>query len=183
MSNILEINNWNQLTSAKAENKNLRIFVTQYNGEDLIGTKIQIIDYITNDVYLTLFTDILQSDIIPLDSSLPEETVVAIINSYGFNIAISQPEVLPENVVTILEGLYASGYRYIYKDYEKLTDPVIKNKYVIYASKEIEVRQKGFNITSMPAYIEDEWDWCRAFKTYPIEDLIKNGTVDNGLGN
>ena len=181
MGTILEINNWNQLVRARSEQENLRILVTRYDGEDLIGTKIQIVDYNTNDIYLTIFANVLYSDLIPVSASMPEEDVVSIINSYGFNIAISQPEVLSQNVVTILRGMYAEGYRYVYKDYVKLVDPVIKNKYVIYVSKEIELRQKGYNITQMPDYIEDEWDWCRAFKTYPIEDLIENGTVDNGV--
>lgn len=181
MSNILEINNWNQLVSAKADNENLKILVTRYNGEDLIGTKIQIVNYLTNDIYLTLFANVLYSDIIPVTASMPEEQTVAILNSYGFHIRISQPEVLSENVVTILRGLYAEGYRYVYKDYVHQENPIIKNKYVIYTSKEIDLRQKGYNITNMPDYIEDEWDWCRAFKTYPIEDLIENGTVDNGV--
>ena len=38
----------------------------------------------------------------------------------------------------------------------------------------------GFNITKIPDFIEDECDWCKPFKTYPIIDLL-NGTVDNGL--
>lgn len=177
MSNILEINNWNQLTSARADNINLRIYVTQYNSEELIGTKIQIIDYLTNDIYLTLFSKIDASTIIPSEASLEPEEVVRIINLYGFNIRISYPIVLAEKVVSILQGLYDSGYRYVYKDYPNKGNDGI---YVIYASKDIRLRMTGFNITKIPDFIEDEWDWCKPFKTYPIIDLL-NGTVDNGL--
>lgn len=178
MSNILEINNWNQLTSARADNKSLRIYVAQYESEELTGTKIQIINYDTNDVYLTLFSKIDASTIIPLEASLEPEEVVRIINLYGFNIRISYPIVLAERVVTILTGLYEAGYRYVYKDYpNKGNDGV----YVIFASKNIKLRMTGFNITRIPDFVEDEWDWCEPFKTYPIADIIDNGMVDNGL--
>ena len=181
MSNILEINNWNQLTSAKADNPNLKIYVSQYNTEELKGTKVQIIDYQTNDTYLTIFPLILESTILPAGASIdnPHE-VVDLINSYGFNIRISEPEVLSENVLTILRGLYASGYRYIYRDYIKDRNGEIID-FVIYASDQIKLRKTGFNVKRIPNFIEDEWDWCLQFKTYPIEDLIENGTVDNGV--
>ena len=155
MSNILEINNWNQLVAARADNDTLRILVTRYHGEDLIGTKIQIVNYETSDIYLTIFANVLYSDIIPISASLPEEKIISIINSYGFQVRLSQPEVLENSVVTILKGLYAEGYRYIYKDYIHQEDPIIKNKYVLYASKDIPIRQDGYNITNMPEYVED----------------------------
>lgn len=178
MSNILEINNWNQLTSARADNINLRIYVTQYNSEELIGTKIQIINYLTNDIYLTLFSKIDASTIIPVEASLEPEEVIRIINLYGFNVRISYPVVLAERVVTILTGLYNAGYRYIYKDYPNNGNDGV---YVIYASKDIRLRMTGFNVTEIPDFVEDEWDWCKPFTTYPIENLIDDGMVDNGL--
>lgn len=124
MSNILEISNWDQLTRARADNPNLRIVVTHYNNSDssedfnvLVATKIQIVDYRTNDIYLTVFTEISESSVIPTSASLSAENIVEIINLYGFNVRISMPEVLPESVVTLLKGLYAVGYLYVYRDY------------------------------------------------------------------
>ena len=185
MSNILEISNWNQLTRARADNKNLRIVVTHYDDSDSTGdfdvfvaTKIQIVDYQTNDIYLTLFTDISDSTIIPLSASLDAEEVVRVINLYGFNIRISLPEVLPENVVTLLRGLYAAGYLYVYRDY--INTRTTRTTSVIYASDQIKIRRTGFNITKTPDFVEDEWDWCKPNYAYPIKDLIENGTVNNG---
>jgi hypothetical protein len=180
MSTILEINNWNQLVSAKADNKDLRILVTNYNSEELVATKIQIVSYKTNDVFLTLFVDYESSTILPPEVLLPEDSIVDLINSYGFNIRISQPEVLNPNVVSILQGLYDAGYRYVYRDYISNTDPIIHHNSVIYASKDIPVRQEGFNITDIPNFIIGEWNWCKPFKTYPIIDLL-GGSVDNGV--
>jgi len=185
MSNILEISNWNQLTRARADNQNLRIVVTHYNDSDSTGdsdvfvaTKIQIVDYQTNDIYLTLFTDISDSTVIPLSASLSAEEVVRVINLYGFNIRISLPEVLPENVVTLLKGLYAAGYLYVYRDY--INTRITRTTSVIYASDQIKIRRTGFNITKTPDFVEDEWDWCKPNYAYPIKDLIENGTVNNG---
>ena len=71
MANILEINNWNQLVRARSDYENLRIVVSQYNNNpNMTGTKIQIVDYNTNDIYLTLFTEITSSTLIPLTASL-----------------------------------------------------------------------------------------------------------------
>ena len=179
MNTILEINNWNQLVNARAENKDLRIFVTHYNGEELEATKIQIVNIKTNDVFLTLLVDYISSSILPPDVLLPEEEIVAIINSYGFNISISQPEALYPNVVSILQGLYDGGYRYVYRDYETVETPVLHNETVIFASKDIPLRKTGFNITEMPDFNVGEWNWVHPFKTYPIIDLL-GGTVDNG---
>ena len=186
MSDILEISNWYQLTKARADNSNLRIVVECCNvpddnksgTEELVGTKIQIVNYKSNDVYLTLFGSIKSSDIIPVEASLEPEMVVNIINRYGFNVRISPPEVLQENVITILSGLYASGYRYVYKDYPNKGEDGV---YVVYASKQIEKRMTGFDITSIPDFVPDEWDWCKPWCTYPIEDLIETGTNNNGL--
>lgn len=180
MSTILEINNWYQLVSAKSEyNQDLKIVVEKYNSEKIIGTKIQIVSHNTSDVYLTLFVDLDSYELLPQEVLLPQDTIIEIINSFGFNVRISQPEVLGANVISILQGLYDGGYRYVYRDYIKHTDPIIYHNTVIYASKDIKLRKTGFNITKMPEFIIGDWNWCKPFKTYPIEDLL-NGTVDNG---
>ena len=185
MGTILEINNWNQLVRARSDYQNLRITVSQYNNNDsLSGTKIQIVDYDTNDIYLTLFTEITESTLIPTTASLELQQIVDIINLYGFHVRISQPQVLSENVLTVLRGFYAAGYKYVYKDYirgQSCDPPENPTTYGIYVSDQIKLRRDDPCISDMPGYIEDEWDWCEAFKTYPIIDLITNGSVDNGL--
>lgn len=183
MSQILEINNWNQLVRAVSDYPNLRIKTTQYNSESLVGTKIQVVDYNTCDVYLTLFTSVEKSDVFPVDVSMELNDIVAAINRYGFHIRISEPQVIAPNVVTILQGLYESGYRYIYKDYHNharnvdVGDQVI---YGIYASKEIQTRRMDPDITKTPSFVPDEWKWCEPLVSYPIIDLL-DGNADNGI--
>lgn len=180
MNNILEINNWDQLVRAKSSCENLRILVSHYKNDDLEGTKITIVDYNTNEIYLTLFANIIHSSVIPEQSSMETQQIVDIINSYGFNIRISQPEVVTDNVLTILRGYYESGYRYVYRDYKNWHCPGKQVESKIYISQMILRRRDDPSVTDTPSFIADEWDWCRAFTTYPIIDIITNGTVDNG---
>ena len=179
--NKLEISTWNQLVKAKSEYTNLRILVKQYNSEDLKGTQIKIVDYDTNDIYFAGFVTDIESKVIPTTATIPNEIMIRIINNFGFNVEFSMPIVLPERVVTILRGLYEQGFRYIYKDYIPANiSPVTQHKYRIYASPEILHRRFDYMISKSPDYVEDEWDWCIPFKTYPIIDLIESGTVNNG---
>lgn len=179
MSNILEISNWNQLVKARAENyDNLRILVKQFDGEDLVGTQIIIADYNTNEVYFSGFVTDLMSTVIPTTATISNDDMIDIINSFGFNVAISPPIVLAEDVITILNGFYAQGYKYVYKDYPRGKDTP---PYCIYVSDIIDLRYGDLIISEMPDYKEDYWDWCIPFKTYPIKNLIDTGTVNNGL--
>ena len=198
MSNILEIGyieyseqtkrvNWNQLLRARADNPNLRIYVQPYNNTDPIGaqdtfiaTKIMIVDYNTNDVYFTVFAEILQTSesMIPVSASPDADRVIDMINSYGFNVRLSEPTPITDRVLTILRGLYASGYLYVYRDY--INTRTTRTTSVIYASDQIKLRKTGFNITKTPDFVEDDWDWCKPNYAYPIKDLIENGTVNNG---
>lgn len=181
MSTLLEISNWNQLVKARSEGyDNLRIVVSEYNSNELIGTKISVVDYNTNDVYFsTLVTD-LSSSIVPITAPMLNSEVLQVLNNYGFNVRFSEPIKLSDNVVTILKGLYAGGYRYVYRDYIPCLP---HNAYItgVYASVEIKNRYTDTPISKIPNYVADEWEWVKAFTTYPIEDLIENGTVNNGL--
>lgn len=181
MNTILEINNWDQLVRARSTYDNLRIKVTHYKNEDLDGTKISIIDYNTNEVYLTLFANILNSTVIPTTAQIQNQRIVDIINSYGFQIALSEPEVLPENVVTILRGYYESGYRYVYRDYKNWHCPGKQVQSKVYVSQMITLRRDDPSVTDTPSFVPSEWDWCLPFKTYAIVDILENGTVDNGV--
>jgi hypothetical protein len=181
MDTILEINNWDQLVRARSECSNLRIKVSHYKDSTLTGTKISIIDYNTNEIYLVIFANVLEASVIPTTASLQTQQIVDIINSYGFNIRISEPEVVPENVLTILRGCYESGYRYVYRDYKNwhCLGKQVQSK--IYVSQMITLRRDDPSITDTPNFVADEWDWCQAFKTYAISDILENGTVDNGI--
>lgn len=183
MSNILEISTWNQLVKAKSDYENLRIYVKQYNSEPLTGTQIIIQDYNTNDIYFSGFVTDIQSTLIPTTATISNNDMITIINNFGFNVRISEPIVLSNSVVTILKGLYEQGYRYVYKYYTKHR---VCTTYDIYVSDVIEWKGHDWRfcdpvISKMPNYVVDEWEWCEAFKTYPISDLIENGTVNNGL--
>lgn len=198
MSNILEIGyieyseqtkrvNWNQLLRARADNPNLRIYVQPYNNTDptgaqdtFIATKIMIVDYNTNDVYFAVFAEILQTSesMIPVSASPDADRVIDMINSYGFNVRLSEPTPITDRVLTILRGLYASGYLYVYRDY--IHTRTTRTTSVIYASDQIKLRKTGFNITKTPDFVEDDWDWCKPNYAYPIKDLIESGTVNNG---
>lgn len=181
MNTILEINNLDQLVRARSTYDNLRIKVTHYKNEDLNGTKISIIDYNTNEIYLTMFANIISSTVIPGSAQMQTQQVVDIINSYGFQIVISEPEVLPEDVVTILRGYYESGYRYVYRDYKNWHCPGKQVQSKIYISRMIERRRDDPSVSDTPDFVASEWDWCQAFKTYAISDILENGTVDNGV--
>ena len=106
--------------------------------------------------------------------------MIQAINNFGFNVRISEPIVLSENVLTILRGMYAMGYKYVYRDYIACL-PIQENRTTIYVSVDIEHRHFNPDLTKMPDYVDDEWEWCKPFTTYPIKDLIDTGTVNNGL--
>lgn len=178
MSNILEISNWDQLVKARSSYDNLRIFVKHYNGEDITGTQILITDYNNNNVYFSGFVTDLNSTLIPTTATIDNDYMIEIINSFGFNVAYSQPTVLADEVITILKGYYEQGYRYVYKDYPRFCN---SPPYAIYVSDIIDLRFHDPVISKSPSFTFDMWKWCKPFKTYPIKDLIESGTVNNGL--
>jgi hypothetical protein len=178
LSNKLEISNWNQLVRARSNYENLRIVVKQYNGEDITGTQILIVDYNNNNVYFSGFVTDLSSTLIPTTATISNDNMLNIINSFGFNIAYSEPIVLSDEVITILKGYYEQGYRYVYKDYPRLHNCP---PYAIYVSDQVDLRYHDLIISKSPSFLWDMWEWCIPFKTYPIKDLIDNGTVNNGL--
>lgn len=193
MNTILEISNWNQLVKARSENyPNLRIVVTQYNSEELVGTKISVVDYNTNDIYFSAFATDMSSTIIPETGTMWNDDIMKVLNDFEFNVKFSEPIAVSQNVMTILEGLYAGGYRYIYKHYiacigyispEKYGydfEKYIKNEMDIYASVNINNDGKNIPISRIPEFHMDEWEWVKAFTSYPIKDIIDTGTVPNG---
>lgn len=178
MGTILEISNWDQLVKARSTHDNLRILVTHIKNATTEATQIQIADYETNYVYFTGFVTILSADRFPTTAKFTNEQMIDIINSYGFQVRISPPTVLAEDVVTILTGLYQSGYRYIYKDYPCGAK---YRTYGIYATDILQQRMSDLYLPQIPEFIDDEWGWCQPNMTYPIQDLIDTGTVNNGL--
>lgn len=181
LPNILEISNWDQLVRARSDNyNNLRITVTEYSSPELTGTKINVIDIDRDDIYFSTMVTEINSTIIPENAMMSNNAAVDMLNKYGFNVRLSVPTVLADSVVTILRGLYEGGYRYVYRNYIPCL-PIDANVSKVYVSKDIKHRFGDTAISNFPEYIEDEWEWCEAFTTYPIKDLIDSGTVNNGL--
>lgn len=179
MATKLEITNWDQLVDAKSDYTNLRILVTHYNDDTLEGIKVSIADYNTTDIYFSGFVTLLQSTKIPETAIFTNQQIVDIVNSYGFNVELSEPEVVEPTVLTILQGLYAEGYRYIYKDYLCGAN---YTRYGIYATDILEKRMSDLYLPDMPEFVRDGWDWCLPNKTYAIQLILETGTVDNGNG-
>ena len=178
MADILEISNWDQLVDAKSDFTNLKIKVRNYNNDKLVGTQIIIADYNTNAIYFSAFATILQSTVIPTSAKLTNEEMIAAINSFGFNVRISEPYILAPDVVEILQGLLSAGYQYVYRDYPMGAKYL---RYGIYATDQLKMRMTDLYLPSMPDFVENEWDWCKPNTTYPIANMVETGTVNNGL--
>ena len=181
MNTILEISNWNQLVRAKSEEyPNLSIDVVQYNSAELTGTKVCVLDMAKGETYFAAFVVDLESTVIPTTATLSDDAVITAINNFGFNVRISRPILLTENVITILRGLYVSGYNYVYRDYIPCI-PISANETWICATEELEHRYNNKPVSNIPNFRADEWEWCEFSVMYPINDLITTGTVNNGI--
>lgn len=178
MSTILEISNWHQLVRARSDHENLRIYVEDVSSDLLSGTKVSIVDYNTNFVYFCAFADVLDATIIPESGKMSNTALLEMINNFGFNVRYSEPTALPSKVIEILQAMYDLGYRYVYKYYNKITRG---RPYQIYVSQVIKMNVSDPMISKSPAFVDDEWEWCLPFTTYPIEDLLETGNVNNGL--
>lgn len=184
MPTLLEISRWEQLVRAKSTYENLRIYVENVSSDLLTGTKISIVDYNTNFVYFCGFVDILGSTIIPDSGKLSDDAMLDIINSFGFNVRYAQPEVLTQDVISVLEGLDSLGYQYVYRYYDLRYPKEVARKdakYLVYASEYIDAPYEGLVISESPKFIKDDWEWCASLTAYAIDLLLENGTVCNGV--
>lgn len=122
MVNIFLFSNWNQLSGLRSTDyPNLRLQVTQFKSEDLIGTKIDIFDTENNIPYFSGFVRVVESHRFNPLAVFEVDDMIKRINAYGFNIAITDPIDLQPEVVTMLKGLYALGYNYLTLEYSKAT--------------------------------------------------------------
>ena len=171
MANILEITNWNQLVDARADNKNLRILVSNINSSSLIGTKIVIADITNSFIYFCGFVDIISGESIPVSSQFTPDEMMEKLNDYGFNISIVDTHKIDNSVVTILSGLFAAGYRYVYRDYPKGATYM---PYELYATQDLKQRMSDLQLKTMPDFIESFWQWVRPNTMYSINLILSN---------
>ena len=130
MINAFKFSNWNQLAGLKSSvYPNLQIHVTQFNSEELIGTKIDIVDTRNQLVYFSAFNRVVQSSVFDPLAVYEVPDIIKRINAYGFNISITDPITLPPNVITMLEGLLALGYNYLTLQYIRDTKTSEKTLY------------------------------------------------------
>lgn len=134
MINVFEFSNWNQLAGLKSVNyPYLKITVDQFNNDDIIGTKINIVDTSNNIPYFSGFVRVIKSTRFNPMAVFEVDEIIKRINSYGFNITFIEPTTLPPNTITILEGLLTLGYNFLSLQYEKIyaTDSKMTYEYAI----------------------------------------------------
>lgn len=210
LNNIFKFSTWNQLSGLRSSMyNNLILKVTQYNSEDLIGTKISIQDTDTNSIYFTGFIRLIQSNKFNIDAVYTVDEMINKINSYGFNISIVDKIKLPPNVITILQGLKTMGYNYIILDYSNSVDSniLVEHGYIpqpraVYSNKWV-VATKNLNyvpttytvidamqfttrhdmcvVSATPDFSWEDFKWMKPTVAYPISEILENGEVDNGF--
>ena len=160
MIEVFEFSNWNQLAGLKsATYPNLKITVDQFNSDNLIGTKINIVDTRNNLTYFSGFIRVIKSTIFDSLAVFEVDEIIKRINSYGFNIAIIDPLRVPPNVITVLKGLLGLGYNFLtlqyIKTYTTESDSVyeyaVDEKYkpeYIYSVPEDELRKSPYMLVS-----------------------------------
>ena len=130
MNNIIKFSNWNQLSGLKSkEYPSLIIHVTQFNSEELVGTKIDILNTDNEIVYFSGFVRVMNSSVFNPLAVFEVDDIIKRINAYGFNIEITDPITLPENVLKQLRGLYELGYNYLTLEYVEATKTDTKYLY------------------------------------------------------
>lgn len=169
---IFEFSNWTQLVGVISESyPDIRIRVNSYFSESIRGTKIEIYDVNNNDIYYTGFVSLINSTVIPNTASLMPNTMVDVINSYGFPIKLIEPTVLPPHVITILKGLYMQGYNYISLQYKELTPwPITR---VILATQGLHANSDYVIISDAPEYNKEDFTWVKPNTSYSIALLIQ----------
>ena len=122
MINVFKFSNWNQLSGLRSlDYPFLRIDVVQFNSDDIVGNKIDIIDTDNNIIYFSGFVRVNSSARFDPLAVFEIDEIIKRINAYGFNIDIEEPTTLQPNVITMLKGLHALGYNYITMQYTRST--------------------------------------------------------------
>ena len=193
MNNILEINKWDQVLRARSANyPNLRCNIVNYSGDSLTGKKLIVYDTNTNDVYFSTFVYINNATLVPDICAMEQQNVIDVLGTYGFYIVPTTPYYLPEKVLTILKGLDARGFLYVYamykdrdrggKAYTSKKRFIVASEHIYYPKELNDFLLKDIDVVSdSPQFVMDDFDWVLPNRSYPIADIIQHGYVNNGL--
>ena len=173
MENIIKFSNWNQLSGLKSkEYPSLIIKVTQFNSEELIGTKIDILNTDNELTYFSAFIRVQYSTVFNPLAVFEVEDIIKRINAYGFNIAIIEPTVLPPNVITQLRGLYELGYNYLTLEYVRTTKTDTKYLYQSDIDDNIDEHSEGIYKTPYVAYSNKYLVVTKGLNDYPNKNRL-----------
>ena len=173
MNNIYKFSNWNQLSGLKSkEYPSLIIKVTQFNSEELIGTKIDILNTDNELTYFSAFIRVQYSTVFNPLAVFEVDDIVKRINAYGFNIAIIEPTILPPNVTAQLRGLYELGYNYLTLEYVRTTKTDTKYLYQSDIDNDVDEHSDGTYKTPYVAYSNKYLVVTKGLNDYPNKNRL-----------
>lgn len=173
MNNIYRFSNWNQLSGLKSiEYPSLIIKVTQFNSEELIGTKIDILNTDNELTYFSAFIRVQYSTVFNPLAVFEVDDIVKRINAYGFNIAIIEPTILPPNVIAQLRGLYELGYNYLTLEYVRTTKTDTKYLYQSDIDDGVDEHSDGTYKTPYVAYSNKYLVVTKGLNDYPNKNRL-----------
>ena len=173
MNNIYKFSNWNQLSGLKSiEYPSLIIKVTQFNSEELIGTKIDILNTDNELTYFSAFIRVQYSTVFNPLAVFEVDDIIKRINAYGFNIAIIEPTILPPNVIAQLRGLYELGYNYLTLEYVRTTKTDTKYLYQSDIDDDVNEYSDGTYKTPYVAYSNKYLVVTKGLNDYPNKNRL-----------
>ena len=173
MNNIYKFSNWNQLSGLKSiEYPSLLIKVTQFNSEELIGTKIDILNTDNELTYFSAFIRVQYSTVFNPLAVFEVDDIIKRINAYGFNIAIIEPTILPPNVIAQLRGLYELGYNYLILEYVRTTKTDTKYLYQSDIDDDVDEHSDGTYKTPYVAYSNKYLVVTKGLNDYPNKNRL-----------
>lgn len=173
MNNIYKFSNWNQLSGLKSiEYPSLIIKVTQFNSEELIGTKIDILNTDNELTYFSAFIRVQYSTVFNPLAVFEVDDIIKRINAYGFNIAIIEPTILPPNVIAQLRGLYELGYNYLTLEYVRTTKTDTKYLYQSDIDDDVDEHSDGTYKTPYVAYSNKYLVVTKGLNDYPNKNRL-----------
>lgn len=173
MNNIYKFSNWNQLSGLKSiEYPSLIIKITQFNSEELIGTKIDILNTDNELTYFSAFIRVQYSTVFNPLAVFEVDDIIKRINAYGFNIAIIEPTILPPNVIAQLRGLYELGYNYLTLEYVRTTKTDTKYLYQSDIDDDVDEHSDGTYKTPYVAYSNKYLVVTKGLNDYPNKNRL-----------
>lgn len=173
MNDIYKFSNWNQLSGLKSiEYPSLIIKVTQFNSEELIGTKIDILNTDNELTYFSAFIRVQYSTVFNPLAVFEVDDIIKRINAYGFNIAIIEPTILPPNVIAQLRGLYELGYNYLTLEYVRTTKTDTKYLYQSDIDDDVDEHSDGTYKTPYVAYSNKYLVVTKGLNDYPNKNRL-----------